>query len=261
MHLDEGQLKALLDDELDDSSEESSRTHLDGCAECSDLLAQVEVRHGAVRSAVGILDVPPPVDAARETVRARVFGATPDAPRQTRSWAGAHLTLRRAAVIALLLTGLSAALPGSAVRAWMVSGWRTVVELFDGTEAPTTPIASESVPAEQEPGEAGVQFEIVDAPLNIVLSQIESGSLVVVRFVDGNQAAFSGVNARFRRTADGRFEVTGGSGIIRIDVPNTVTDAVLRVNERMYLSMVGDAVELSGPIETQAPEEISFRVR
>ena len=261
MHLDDGQLRALLDDELDHSGTGSARTHLDGCAECSDLLTQIDAGHTAVRNAIAILDVTPPLNAARETVRAQVFGKTPDAPEaasnRTATRANVHFTLRRAAVIALLLTGLSAALPGSAVRAWMVSGWRAVVEMIDTTEAPPT---SGSVNAAQQPGEAGVRFEIADAPLDLVLRQIESGSLVVVRFVDGGRAAFNGTDARFRRTADGHFEVTGGSGTIRIDLPRTVTDAVIRVNERIYLTMAGGEINLSGPSEVRGSEEISFRV-
>ena len=140
----------------------------------------------------------------------------------------------------------------------MVSGWRAAVELLDNDSAPPAP---ESASAAQETGAPGVQFEITGAPLHIVLSQIESGSLVVVRFVDGNQATFSGADARFRRTADGRLEVMGGSGTIHIDIPRAVSSASLRVNERIYLTTNGDEVDMTGPIEAQTPEGISFRVR
>ena len=161
----------------------------------------------------------------------------------------------------LLLTGLAAALPGSAVRAWMVSRWTVAVEMFTGTESGAQPAAAEPATSGQESDVAGVEFEVTDEPLRIVLAQIESGSLVVVRFVEGTRAALSGSDARFRRTADGRFEVTGGSGTIRIDVPRTVADASLWVNERIYLTVDGNRIDATGPIEAQTPEEISFRVR
>lgn len=260
-HLDEGQLRALLDDEPGDA-EGATRTHLSGCRECSDSLALIDARRAAVRSAIAALDVPPPLAEAREAVMARVRGAASESSQagssRARAWAGIQLILRRAAVIVLLLTGLSAALPGSAVRAWVVSGWRAAVEFFDGDDSRS---AREPVSAVQESGAAGVQFEITGAPLHIVLSQIESGSLVVVRFVDGNQATFSGADTRFRRMADGRLEVMGGSGTIHIDVPRAVSSASLRVNEHIYLTMNGDEVDVTGPVEARTPGEISFRVR
>lgn len=264
-HLDEGQLRALLDDELSDAEAGLARVHLGGCDECAQLLARIDARSVTAREAIAILDVPAPAARTREAVRARVRGASSSSersvPRDAGAWAPFHLTLKRAAVIALLLTGLAAALPGSAVRAWMVSGWRVAVEMVTGAESGAQPAAAELATSGQESDVAGVQFEVTDEPLRIVLAQIEAGSLVVVRFIEGTRAAFSGSDVRFRRTADGHFEVTGGSGIIRIDVPRTVADASLRVNERIYLTVAGDRIDATGPIEAQAPEEISFRVR
>ena len=266
-HLDEGQLRALLDDELNDAEAGSARVHLRGCDECAQLLARIDARNVTAREAIAILDVPAPAGGAREAVLARVRGTSSSSERPVSSearkvsaWAPFHLPLKRAAAIVLLLTGLAAALPGSAVRAWMVSGWRVAVETFTGAESGVQP-AAELATSGQESDVAGVQFEVTDEPLRIVLAQIESGSLVVVRFIEGTRAAFSGSDARFRRTADGRFEVTGGSGTIRIDVPRTVADASLWVNERIYLTVDGDRIDVTGPIEAQAPEEISFRVR
>ena len=266
-HLDEGQLRALLDDELSDAEAGVARVHVGGCDECAQLLARVDTQGVAAREAIAILDVPAPAARAREAVLARVHGTSSSSerpiPREASvgAWAPFHLTLKRAAVIVLLLTGLAAALPGSAVRAWMVSGWRVAVEAFTGAESGAQPATTELATSGQESDEAGVQFEVTDEPLRIVLTQIEPGSLVVVRFIEGRRAAFSGSDARFRRTADGRFEVTGGSGTIRIDVPRTLAGASLRVNERIYLTVAGDRIDATGPIEAQTPEEISFRVR
>lgn len=266
-HLDEGRLRALLDDELNDAEAGSARVHLGGCDQCAQLLARIDARSVTAREAIAILDVPAPAGGAREAVLARVRGMSSSSeppvssePSQAGPWAPVHLTLKRAAVIVLLLTGLAAALPGSAVRAWMVSGWTVAVEMFTGAESRAQP-AAKLATSGQESGVAGVEFEVTDEPLRIVLAQIESGSLVVVRFVEGTRAALSGSDARFRRTADGRFEVTGGSGTIRIDVPRTVADASLWVNERIYLTVDGDRIDATGPIEAQTPEEISFRVR
>ncbi|MCH7562442.1 MAG: hypothetical protein IH968_01350 [Gemmatimonadetes bacterium] len=267
-HLDDGQLRALLDDELNDAEAGSARVHLGGCDECAQLLARIEAQGVTAREAIAILDVPAPAAGARQAVLARVRGTSssserpvPSEPSEAVSWAPFYLTLKRAAVIVLLLTGLAAALPGSAVRAWMVSRWTVAVEMFTGTESGAQPAAAELATSGQESDVAGVEFEVTDEPLRIVLAQIESGSLVVVRFVEGTRAALSGSDARFRRTADGRFEVTGGSGTIRIDVPRTVADASLWVNERIYLTVDGNRIDATGPIEAQTPEEISFRVR
>ena len=263
-HLDEGQLRALLDDELNEAEAGSARVHLGACDECSQLLASIGARSVTARQSIAILDVPAPAVGAREAVLARVSETSSNSegpvPSHAGAWAPFHLTLRRAAVIVLLLTGLAAALPGSALRAWMVSGWTVAVEMFTSTESGAQP-AAELATSGQESDVAGVEFEVTDEPLRIVLAQIESGSLVVVRFVEGTRAAFSGSDVRFRRTADGRFEVTGGSGTIRIDVPRTVADASLWVNERIYLTVDGDRIDATGPIEAQSLEEISFRVR
>lgn len=264
-HIDEGRLRALLDEELDDVEAREARTHLGGCEECVQLLAGMDAGRALAEEAIALVDVPAPVASARAAVMARVNESSPITPlptsRDSRSWTPFHLTLRRAAVIALLLTGLAAALPGSAVRAWMVSGWRVAVEMLAGAEPEAQPATAELSTSGQESDVAGVLFEVTDGPLRIVLAEIETGSLVVVRFIDGTRAAFSGSDARFHRTADGRFEVTGGSGTIRIDVPRTVADASLRVNERIYLTVTGDGMDAIGPIEAQAPQEISFRVR
>ncbi len=268
-HLDEGQLRAVLDDELNDAEAGSARVHLGGCDECSQLLARIDARSVTAREAIATLDVPAPVAGAREAVLARVRGTSPSSERPvsgearkvSASWAPFHLTLKRAAAIVLLLTGLAATLPGSAVRAWMVSGWTVAMEMFTGAESAAPPGAAELAASGQESDVAGVQFEVTAEPLRIVLARIESGSLVVVRFIEGTRAAFSGSDVRFRRTADGRFEDPGGSGTIRIDVPRTVADASLWVNERIYLTVDGDRIDATGPIEAQAQEEISFRVR
>ncbi|HKA60703.1 MAG TPA: hypothetical protein VKD28_18950 [Gemmatimonadales bacterium] len=106
MHLEEGPLEALLDNELDAVAAAEARRHLDACGQCRGELERLRSDASALEHALRALDHPAPqIPVERIVARA----------------ATRRLPLRWAAGIALLLlaTGTAYALPGSPVRHWV----------------------------------------------------------------------------------------------------------------------------------------------
>jgi hypothetical protein len=247
-HLDEGRIRAFLDGESGDDLD-SVRRHLEECGSCSDLLAQIEARSVVVERALGLLDTVGPNPHARDRVRAMV---ETESPIETRTHADAdtRISFAKAAVIVLFLAaGGAAALPSSPVRAWLAERVR------GGASA-----IPESTQTADEPAPVGVRLDVETGALAVSLVEVEPGTLVIVRWVEGTRAAaLAGTGARFR-AADGRIEVTAVSDSISVDLPLDVAEVSLEVNGRMYLRKMGERLDVAGPVITRSPEEIRLRV-
>ena len=255
-HLDEGRLRALLDGELSDRDGERERRHLDECDTCRELLVGVQEASAVIDAALRRLDTVTPPAGAKEAVLARV-GAGPGDAR------GVPFTFARAAILVLFFGAVVAtALPASPVRGWIAAGWGHAVELFTGPardESASLPV--DSALSAQTPESAGVRLEVETGELLVLLQDVEPGTELDVRLVDGFQAAaFAAPPARFR-TADGRIEVIGGSGRVRVDIPRSVEVASIWVNGRMYITKAGDELDVAGPIVTRTPGEIRLRIQ
>jgi hypothetical protein len=112
-HLEDGDLVAYMDHQMDRSRLRWAASHLEVCGECSARLQGMQSRAGAVSSWLGALDQP-----AGDERKALAMAAVERA-RFRRRGAGAwadRRTLAAAAMIALLLTVSFGTLPG---RAWM----------------------------------------------------------------------------------------------------------------------------------------------
>ncbi len=255
-HLGEGRLRTLLDGELSDSEAESARGHLDECDSCQALFTGLEEASTVVGVALRHLDTVAPSAGAKASVLARV-GMGPGDAREER------FAFARAAILVLFFGALVAtALPASPVPGWIAAGWHRAAELFTGAaqdERAALPV--DSALSAQTPEFAGVRLEVETGELLVLLQDIEPGTELDVRFVDGFQAAaFAAQPARFR-TAEGRIEVIGGSGRVRVDIPRSVDVVSVRVNGGMYVTKAGDELDVTGPIVTQTPGEIRFRVQ
>ncbi len=281
-HLDEGLLRALLDGEILDGDMRAAQGHLGECDHCQVLMDELRDASSVIGTALGHLDTAGAPAGAKAAVLARVGGearsvspalsaetipdisATPQA--RVRGVAPAivgRFAFARAAILVLFFGAVVAtALPASPVRGWMTEGWQRAVALFLGpTEPESTAAPAESVAPPQTPEPAGVRLEVQTGELVVVLDDIEPGTDLDVRFVDGFQAAvFAAQPARFR-TADGLIEVTGGSGRVRVDVPRSVEVASIHVNGRMYITKAGDVLDVAGPIVTRTPDEIRLRIQ
>ncbi len=255
-HLDEGRLRTLLDGELSDGDAERARRHLDECDTCQELLLGVREASAVIDAALRRLDTLAPPAGAKEAVLTRV-GAGPGDARDVR------LTFARAAILVLFFGAVVAtALPASPVRGWIAAGWDRAVELFAGPARDESgALPADSALSAQTPEFAGVRLEVETGELLVLLQDIEPGTELEVRLVDGFQAAaFAAPPARFR-TADGRIEVIGGSGRVRVDIPRSVEVASIWVNGRMYITKAGDELDVAGPIVTRTPGEIRLRVQ
>jgi hypothetical protein len=155
-HLEDGDLVAYMDHQMDRSRHRWAAGHLEACAECSARLEAMRSRAGSVSAWLGALD-----ESAGDERKALAMAAVERARFRSRgagAWTGGRGMLAAAATIALLLTVSFGTAPG---RAW-VSGMAERLGLgpqplatesapaVDGVRAPAaaTPVTGEPVQAE-----------------------------------------------------------------------------------------------------------------
>jgi len=112
-HLEDGDLVAYMDHQMDRSRQRWAAGHLEGCAECAARLQGMQSRAGTVSAWLGALDTP-----AADERKALAMAAVERARFRSRAsgaWAS-RPTLAAAAMVALMLTVSFGTLPG---RAWM----------------------------------------------------------------------------------------------------------------------------------------------
>ena len=275
-HLDDGRLRALLDEELGDADANSVLLHLTECDTCRNRKAVLEARSALVAQALGRLDTDAPTAGAHAALLERI-GSAPTAggdrptlevapPKRFRR--AFRLPLARAAILALLLgAGVATALPASPVRGWIAAGWARAADLFDsGNDAPVAPTVE--TPSGTPDGGVGAQnstpamvgFDATGQAVSIVLREIGPGTLIVIRRVPGGRVGVYADDPANFRTAQGRIEVSGAVDEVLVDLPEEATVVTIEVNDRMYLRKEGDRIDATGPIEDQTTEQIRMRV-
>ena len=254
-HLDDGRLRAYMDEEWSDADASAMRLHLEKCDTCRDRLAELEGRNALVAQALGQLDTAAPTAGARAALLERIASV----PRKPFPRAF-RMPPARAAMFALFLgAGVATALPASPVRGWIAAGWARATDLFDsGDDAgtslgPTGEAAQNGMPA-------GVRLDATGQEISIVFREIGPGTLIVVRIVPGGQAGVFARDPATFRTAEGRIEVTGAVDRVLVDLPQEAAVVSIEVNDRMYLRKEGDRIDTTGPIEERTTEEIHLRV-
>ncbi len=262
-HLDDGRLRALLDEELGDADASAVRLHLAECDTCCGRKTELEARSALVAQALGRLDTAAPSAGARAALLERIASA----PRRPLRRAF-RMPLARAAILALLLgAGVATALPASPVRGWIAAGWARAADLFDsGDDAPIGPTGE--APSATPDGRVGAQsgapvrvgLDATGQEISIVLREIGPGTLIVIRYVPGGRVDVHAANPATFRTAQGRIEVSGAVDQVIVDLPEDAAVVSIEVNDRMYLRREGDRIDALGPIEEQTAEEIRMRV-
>ncbi len=282
-HLDDGRLRALLDEELSDADYGAVRIHLAECETCRTRMTKLEERGALVTQALGRLITAAPTEGARTAVLERL-GSLPNGkrvgpalpvaavkrPRVKSRMRVLGMPLARAAILVLLLgAGLATALPASPVRGWIAAGWALAADLFDTQDNAVTPLGppeeaavpiSDGSVGAQDGTLPGVRRDAAGEGVTIVLREISPGSLIVVRLEPGGEAgAFAGLPATFG-IAEGRLEVTGASNFVFVNLPLEAAAASVEVNGGTYLSWAGGSLEVLGPVVARTPEEIQLRV-
>jgi hypothetical protein len=250
--LDEGRLLAYLDGELEGDDRAEVAAWLDASDEARAALAEVERRRSVVARAVASLETPAPdVEAARARVMRRGSAARPG------WWSRARLA--QAAVLVLLLgaAGVSAAVPGSPLGAWLRS-------VFTDTPAAPAGAAPEGVVPEAEAegptDEMGLRVRPAAGVLDVALSGVPADREVVVVLVDSDHGAVYAGRATFRSGA-GRIEAAvdaAGAGPVRVEIPRSVASATLRVDGRVWLRKRGERLDFPGPTARVSSDTMRF---
>jgi hypothetical protein len=180
------------------------------------------------------------------------------------------MPLARAAILVLFLgAGLATALPASPVRGWIAAGWARAADLFDAPDNAVTPFGPPGeavVPTPDGGGGApegtlqGVRRDATGEEISVVLREIGSGTEIVVRLVPGGEAAASAGEPATFVMGEGRIEVIGAANFVFVEIPFEAAGASIEVNGGIYLTRVGEQLEVTGPIVARTEEEIHFRV-
>lgn len=234
-HLDEGTLQALLDGEVPQGEQASLENHLRACEHCRADMDVLRQESAQLSGALRLLDRPAPVELAyRQVIRRR-------------RWVASGANLRRAAVLLVALTtALSATLPGSPLREWLVDTWRgspvAVREEATTQMAAASPEAAEPPAPEASP--AGVSVRPGEGRMRVVFLRPAQGLRVVAHLHDGERVEVSAAGAAAKahfRTGPDRIEIeSADTGEVRIGIPRTTGRFTLEVDGQVLLAKQGD---------------------
>ena len=254
-HLDEGALRALLDDELPEPEAAEARGHVGACATCDAALRRAEETQVLTTALLDALDGPAPVERVRaRLVERRREGLRP--ARRTRSWA-VRGDLAKAALLVLAFSGAVAAAvhPASPLRR-LLEPESTAPESAAANRAvePTTTLAA-------PPREVGVRVSIYGAA-QVALTGAAAGTAVEITWVDERAAAVYAPEGTTFSTSEaaGRIDAALAAGLVRIELPQSATRASLTVNGRTWLEKTGDRIDYPGPPALVEGRRVRFEV-
>jgi hypothetical protein len=221
MHLDDEQVRRLLDAETSPSDDRELRDHIGICAECRERLAAAERDDRELAALLGLLDHPAP----RPDLQAVVASAR----RDRRSWG----RLAAGLLLALTAAGVAYAAPGSPLPGWTraLAGW--VERQVDASEPATAP----SVPAASV-GSAGVAIA-PGATLEIAFTTVAPDARLSVALYDGTEVRVRAPSGAASFTSDADRLVVDGARpgtTFEIEIP--------RAARRVEISAAGTRVFL-----------------
>lgn len=247
-HPDEGMIRALMDGEAVGQWKEL-RAHLDECPQCAATAGAQARAHGALVEALPFLDVEPPMEKARARVLRR------EAERRRPGVVLRRNLPRAASFVVLLTAGTAFALPGSPLREWLATTWKSVSG--PGEAATEASPALEGVPP--TPGTVGATIPATSDGLELRILELREGASVRVLLVEGNRAGiFAEEGTRFRSQA-GRLEATQPPGDVTMEVPTDAAIVSIVVNGEVFLRKTAQGLELLGPVRDRTSTEIRFR--
>jgi len=224
MHIDDGLLEALLDEQLDAPQVSATFEHVAACAECRSRLEVLRADDDLLRTVLPRLDLPTtPIALGTIVARAR---------RQRRP-------LRWAAAIAALLLGAGAlyAIPGSPVRKWID---RTIGRSALQPELhPTAPAAGVAMIP-------GARFYIVFGERTsgtVTIGLTDSATIAAQRTDGGGRGT-----ARFVAGIDSlRIDADSAPAAFRIDIPRRTPWVEVLVGTRRVFLKDGPRVVAAVP--------------
>ena len=252
-HLDDGQLQALLDEELGEVDTGSAKAHLRSCAECRARLDEARDANHRLSTALSLLD------RSRPELRPSVIRP----PSTVRPGGWRRLGMARAAAMLLTVAAAaSATVPGSPLRELITRGLRGPQEVA------TLERTADSVPmvaATEALAETSIGVELEDGRFTVILTETAPAVRIRASLIDGSEGAVyatgDAVSARFG-TSPGTITVSGvAAGELRVEIPSAAEDAAIRVDGRTYLTKVGDQLRLAGSPGDSMRAEVFFEVR
>jgi len=241
-HIDEGTIVALRDGSLvtDDASE-----HLSECPRCRTTLDDARRRAELIAESLSALDGPIDYEAAKAALRARLDSGREGGrtPGRTRWHVG------RAAAVLLVTAGAAYALPGSPVRDWVFP-----------TDADPEPTAGVEGGVSETLQEGGIEVNVPEGRIQIVLTGLAPGSDLVVAWMDAATARIAAAPGSSFSFAEGRAEARVAPGPVRVELPRFAPVVSVEVDGRMYLRRTSAGLEVSGPVVERTDERIRFTI-
>jgi len=280
-HLADQTLLSYVDDELSLDERAEVEVHLGACESCAEVLAGLRTARRDLSGGLAWLDVPAPVVSAsqiRERLLSRALeqldapvpkltlaevrgrpgyepGAEPTDVRPLRRRFLSRRPLMAAALIVILLSGASAAIPGSPMRVWLK--W-TVEQLA------FVPGARRAAPPPDESGEkasgraSAVSVQPKDGVVRIMITGAAPETMIRLRLSNGGSTSVWSVDGRYR-TAAGEIEVLdAGPGEVLVYIPRTMPTALVEVNGRLVAIKEGPDLKLLTPAADSSDTEVSF---
>jgi hypothetical protein len=253
-HLEDGDLVAYMDHQMDRSRLRWAESHLEGCGECSARLQGMQSRAGAVSSWLGALDGQPAGDERKALAMAAVERAR-FRRRGAGTWADRR-TLAAAAMIALLLTVSFGTLPGralmSAVAERLGVGRPDAVNTENPQTQPPPVLQDAAPPTEAEPALPGVDESAAPSqPGRARRPGLPPGMSAPVRFNPGSNYVLLQVDSRQR---------VGAIGIAVQETSEAVAQVVAgRTGET--LEPTADGIRLRNTRSSRADYTISIPTR
>jgi hypothetical protein len=248
LHLDDARV-VMLRDTLPDENPLDPRdaSHLRACAACAAELEDARVRLSVISDALGALDLPVDVAAAKAAVRARLDDRRPRAasPGLNRS-----IPIGRAAAILLLTAGAAAALPWSPI-----SPWRTVPTTTTSTPTATPEASAPAAGAST----ASVTVDVTDR-IEFVVRSAAAGSPIEVVWRDDTAASVAAPDGSSFALGAGRVEVDASAGAIHIEAPRGA-DLAVTVNGRTFLERTAAGLTVAEPAVSVTDDGLRFLVR
>jgi anti-sigma factor RsiW len=254
MHMDEGVLQAIVDDELPDTRRRDADRHLAVCERCSGELHSMRQAREELSAALRLVDSPAPMLAARVRIQKEA---------RRRKLLGGTVVLRRAALFLVASAAvLSATVPGSPVRSWLSGAWHYAAGPVEHSPEPT--LASAEAEVHQTGAPAGVSLVPSAGRVRVIVSSPAPGLAIQVRFQDSDRlgvwASGPAATARFL-TAPDRVEVEApGAGELLIEIPHAAVDVLVEVAGQPYLVKEGDRLRFPGPRAERSGPQIRFEV-